>query len=70
MQQIHLPLLVLHGENDTLIPAAQGQALYDASPTADKRLVLIPRAGHNDVMVRDIATYFGAVREFVQKFAG
>jgi alpha-beta hydrolase superfamily lysophospholipase len=70
MQQIHLPLLVLHGENDTLIPAAQGQALYDASPATDKRLVLISRAGHNDVMVRDIATYFGAVREFVQKFAG
>src|SRR5262249_31929390 len=32
MPKINLPLLVIHGERDTLIPVENGQALYDASP--------------------------------------
>lgn len=39
-----LPLLVLHGETDTLIPAAQGRAL--AAAVRGSRLVLVPRVGH------------------------
>jgi uncharacterized protein len=39
-----LPLLVLHGEADTLIPAAQGRALAAAVPGS--RLVLDARVGH------------------------
>lgn len=69
MQTVSLPLLVIHGENDMLIPAAQGRALYDAAPTAEKNLVIIPHAGHNDLIAQDSARYFGAIREFVLKYA-
>jgi fermentation-respiration switch protein FrsA (DUF1100 family) len=42
------PLLVLAGERDRIVPAAQSRALYDAAPAGRKRLVEIPGAGHND----------------------
>lgn len=66
--QTRLPLLVIHGAADTLLPAEHGRALYDAHPgdASSKRLLIIDGAGHNDVMTRDIASYFDAVRRFVQ----
>ena len=39
----------------------EGQALYDASPSAHKRLVRIPGADHNDIMLRDPQAYFSAI---------
>ncbi len=55
------PLLVIHAEFDHLIPFPEGQALYDASPSALKRLVRIPGADHNDVMLCDPQAYFSAI---------
>ena len=41
---IALPTLVIHGENDRLVPAANGKLIADRIPRA--RLVLIPHASH------------------------
>jgi fermentation-respiration switch protein FrsA (DUF1100 family) len=46
---LDLPLLVIHGEDDRVIAVSHGRKLYDASPSQDKKLVLIPNAGHNDL---------------------
>jgi alpha-beta hydrolase superfamily lysophospholipase len=42
------PLLVMHGDADELVPPAQGQELYAASPAENKRFVKLPGATHND----------------------
>jgi pimeloyl-ACP methyl ester carboxylesterase len=42
--QIKAPTLVIHGENDRLIPAANAKLIAERMPGA--KLVLIPRAGH------------------------
>jgi pimeloyl-ACP methyl ester carboxylesterase len=63
--QIQAPTLIIHGQNDVLIPAADGRALYSASAAADKRLVLIPGAGHNDLMWVGRTAYFDAIQAFV-----
>jgi alpha-beta hydrolase superfamily lysophospholipase len=42
------PLLVMHGDADELVPLAQGQELYAASPSENKRFVKLPGATHND----------------------
>ncbi|MEJ2481619.1 MAG: alpha/beta hydrolase [Gemmatimonadota bacterium] len=39
------PVLVLHGERDTIIPVGHGEALHRAA--LDSELVLLP-CGHND----------------------
>ncbi|MDE2371885.1 MAG: alpha/beta fold hydrolase [Burkholderiales bacterium] len=41
------PLLLLHGERDELIPAAQAERLHALAPRSE--LVLVPGAGHNDI---------------------
>jgi len=45
---IHAPLMVFHGDADTLIPMALGRRLYDAAPQP-KTWLAIPGTGHNDV---------------------
>ncbi len=65
MRLITIPTLIIHGEDDVLIPAADGRELYRSSAAEDKRLVLIPGAGHNDLMMTGMAHYFEAIRAFV-----
>lgn len=45
------PTLIVHGEDDALIPVAMGRALADAIPHA--RFLPVPHAGHNDILARD-----------------
>ncbi len=57
--------LIIHGQNDVLIPASDGRELYRRCAALDKRLVLIPGAGHNDLMMVGMAQYFEAIRAFL-----
>ena len=43
------PLLVLHGEDDAIVPVEHGRALLHAAPDP-KRLRIVPGAGHNDIV--------------------
>jgi hypothetical protein len=65
MKKLDLPLLVIHGERDTLIPVANGQVLYDASPSARKNILRIPNAGHNDLLYVGMPDYFAAIAELL-----
>jgi fermentation-respiration switch protein FrsA (DUF1100 family) len=55
------PTLIIHGEHDQLLPLSEGQALYEASPAEDKRLLVIKGATHNDVLLRGIEEYMEAI---------
>jgi pimeloyl-ACP methyl ester carboxylesterase len=60
-----LPLLVLHGERDTLIVPAEARVTIDMAGSADKQLVTIPNRGHNDVSLAD--AYWEALSGFVRR---
>lgn len=60
------PTMVIHAEMDHLLPFSEGQALYDASPARDKKLLNIPGANHNDIFIRGFDTYMGAIVEFLK----
>ena len=62
---VTLPVLVIHGEVDTLAPLHQAVEMYHAFTSPAKRLLTIPRAGHNDLLFVGINEYFGAINEFV-----
>lgn len=70
MRDIHLPLLVIHGELDNLIPLWHGEKLHSNSPIEDKRLVVIPGAGHNNLMAIDFTLYFSVIAGFVNNHLG
>lgn len=48
---LRAPLLVLHGEDDMIVPVEHGRALFDAAPAA-KRLRIVRGVGHNDIVSR------------------
>lgn len=66
LSRVRAPTLIIHGQEDRLIPAADGQELYRRCGAADKRLLLIPGAGHNDLLFVRMRAYFDAIRAFVQ----
>lgn len=47
--KLSLPALVVHGEDDQLIPAGEGRRLADRLPEGS-RYVGLPGVGHNDLM--------------------
>jgi uncharacterized protein len=51
IRDLHVPLLVLHGDRDDIVPLDQGRELFDAAP-GPKQLRVFPGAGHNDVLDR------------------
>jgi pimeloyl-ACP methyl ester carboxylesterase len=67
--EINLPLLVIHGEEDNLIPVNNGQALYDQSPASTKRILRVNGAGHNDLLMVAAQSYFAAIADFLAAIA-
>lgn len=65
VQRLDVPLLVVHGDADGLVPHAAGRRVFDAARTARKTFVTIPGAGHNDLDAVNPALYWSAVDTFV-----
>jgi pimeloyl-ACP methyl ester carboxylesterase len=62
---ITMPVLLLHGQYDEVIPHEQAQVFFESVGSEDKKLLTIPGAGHNDIMLLGMREYFAAIREFV-----
>ena len=58
-----MPLLVVHGERDRVIPARFGKQLF-AAAREPKELLLHPEAGHNDLLA------FPQVARRIEAFLG
>ena len=59
------PALIIHAEFDHIIPFSDGQALFDACPAENKRLLKIKGANHNDIFLRGLGEYMAALKAFV-----
>ena len=68
IRQVLKPTLIIHGEYDELISVEEGKELYQNSGAQDRRLLLIPRAGHNDIMMVDQNLYFDTIEDFVRAY--
>jgi len=62
--RLRMPLLVMQGDRDEVIPPALGRRLFDAAPEP-KRYYAIPGAGHNDTYVVGGAAYWQALTDFL-----
>ena len=48
IKDVHMPLLLLHGEMDQVVPIKFGKRLFEAA-NEPKQAMYVPEAGHNDV---------------------
>jgi len=57
MRRFSKPTLILHGENDEVIDVTEARKLYESCPAGEKRLIVIPFAGHNDLFINGRTAY-------------
>jgi fermentation-respiration switch protein FrsA (DUF1100 family) len=65
VRRLRMPLLVLHGDHDEVVPFAQGRRLFEAAPEP-KRFFAIPGAGHNDTYFVGGEAYWKVLAEFLE----
>ena len=64
LRHVDVPVLVMHGDHDQVIPIAEGRKLFD-SAVGQKQFVTIRGGDHNDLTPRDPDVYWHAIDRFV-----
>lgn len=62
---ITLPVLLIHGEVDNLVPLQTAELMRELLTSTSSTLEVIPGAGHNDLLWVGREQYFGAIAKFV-----
>lgn len=65
----HLPVMFIHGTNDTYVPTRMSLEMYDVKP-GPKKLVLIEGAIHANAYHIDPNQYRGEIRSFLNEYIG
>jgi len=64
------PTLIIHAQNDHIIPFNHAQILMERSPASGKQLIMVPGANHNDILYRAGEEYFKAIHQFITRVCG
>ena len=65
INRINVPLLVLHGNYDEVVPYQLGKELFEAA-NEPKQFYTIENAGHNDTYIVGGEGYLAALEKFIQ----
>lgn len=65
IKRISVPLLILHGDCDEVVPFFMGRKLYEAA-NEPKQFYTIENAGHNDTYMVGGEEYFQAIASFIE----
>lgn len=69
IRQLRIPVLIIHGMRDRIIPFRHGARLYDAAP-GPKQHLWVEDAGHNDLPSVAGQRYYSALRAFARLLDG
>lgn len=69
IRSLDRPLLVIHGEDDEVIPVSHGRALVEACASSDKKFHSISDAKHDDLFQIGGGEIFPLVRDFTERVA-
>jgi alpha-beta hydrolase superfamily lysophospholipase len=70
LAQSKTPLLVLHGQRDTMVPCSESQYLFDCAAATDKSFIKLPNCGHNNVGYYDQELFQKSITDFVGAHMG
>ena len=68
IRKVKVPVLVLHGDRDEVIPFEQGKKVFDAAPSP-KEFYTIRGAHHNDTYIVGGDAYFAVLKDFIDRAA-
>jgi uncharacterized protein len=63
------PLLVIHGDADSIVPFDAGRQVFDRATTRRKTFVVIQGADHNDLHIVNPALYWTSIDRFTEGLA-
>lgn len=71
IKDVSVPLLMLHGERDRIVPYRLGRRLFDVAPAKStsgipKTFIDLPKADHNDIMLIEARSYDQGLRDFLK----
>jgi len=66
-KDINSPVLILHGEQDRVVPLAQGRDLYDAIGHQQKQMAIANDVGHNDLSDSTNIDFWQLVDDFYNR---
>ncbi len=61
---LKMPVLIIYGDQDEIIPIRHSQRLYEAAPKP-KTLLVIKGARHNDIYQAGTGQYLAAIKKFI-----
>tara|TARA_B100000315_G_scaffold45852_1_gene40650 strand:- start:3673 stop:4425 length:753 start_codon:yes stop_codon:yes gene_type:complete len=64
LRNVKVPLLVIHGDRDRIVPIQLGKAVYETVMTS-KDFYIVSGAGHNDVPIVGGQQYFNRIKRFI-----
>jgi pimeloyl-ACP methyl ester carboxylesterase len=67
IKKIFIPALIIHGEQDSLVPLENAKDIYQNLGAQEKELLVIPSATHNDIMIVGFVDYFKSLQQFIEK---
>lgn len=66
-RKVSIPTLVIHGDDDKMVPTTSGKALFESFPeSTKKRWLEVPGAEHNNVLVTDFPLYAAMAEWFLE----
>ena len=63
--QVRVPVLVIHSPDDTMVPLAEGRAVFDAA--GEPKQFLQIRGGHNEGFWESGGDYTGGIADFLRR---
>ena len=69
ISSIEVPILLIHGTEDEVVPTVMSEELYNAA-SLSKQLYLVAGAGHNNVAKVGGETYLKIISHFVESVSG
>lgn len=61
------PTLIIHAQNDHIIPKDHAETLYQSSPSAAREMEVVAGADHNNIMIVAGHGYFRRIRDFITR---
>lgn len=63
--EIQKQVLIIHGQDDNIVPLLDAELIHREIPARYKALIVVPGAGHTDIMEKGGNEYFRLINDFI-----